>query len=61
MCQNYKFIIKTQHFWKIKQNSMRILENSSKMLPKLKQNPQKLNLPEILFSLVAAKTTKKEA
>jgi len=37
----------------------KILNNSSKILSKLKQNPQKLNLPEISVTFVAAKTSKK--
>ena len=40
-------------------NSSKILENSSKIFSKLKQKPQKLNLPEILVTSVAAKTAKK--
>ena len=41
--------------------SSKFFENSSKMLSKLKQKPQKLNLPEISVTSVAAKTTKKQA
>ena len=44
---------------KILTNSSKFFENSSKILSKLKQNPQKLNLPEIQVTSVAAKTTKK--
>ena len=40
-------------------NSSKCYENSSKILSKLKQNPQKLNLPEIPVTSIAAKTTKK--
>ena len=46
---------------KILTNSSKFFENSSKILSKLKQNPQKLNLPEIPFTCVAAKTAKKQA
>ena len=46
---------------KILNNSSNFFENSSKILSKLKQNPQKLNLPEIPFTCVAAKTAKKQA
>ena len=34
-------------------------ETRGKILSKLKQNPQKLNLPEIPVTSIAAKTTKK--
>ena len=44
---------------KILTNSSKFFENSSKILSKLKQNPQKLNLPEISVTSVAAKMTKK--
>ena len=44
---------------KILNKSSNFFKNSSKMLSKLKQNPQKLNLPEISVTSVAAKTTKK--
>ena len=44
---------------KIVNNSSKFYENSSKILSKLKQNPQKLNLPEIPVTCVAAKTAKK--
>ena len=44
---------------KILTNSSKFFENSSKILSKLKQNPQKLNLPEIPVTSIAAKTTKK--
>ena len=44
---------------KILTNSSKFFENSSKILSKLKQNPQKLNLPEIPVTCVAAKTAKK--
>ena len=43
---------------KILTNSSKFFENSSKILSKLKQNPQKLNLPEIPVTSIAAKTTK---
>ena len=43
---------------KILPNSSKFFENSSKILSKLKQNPQKLNLPEIPVTSIAAKTTK---
>ena len=46
---------------KILTNSSKFFENSSKILSKLKQNPQKLNLPEIPVTCVAAKTAKKQA
>jgi len=44
---------------KIINNSSKFFENSSKILSKLKENPQKLNLPEIPVTSIAAKTTKK--
>ena len=44
---------------KILPNSSNFFENSSKILSKLKQNPQKLKKPEIPFACVAAKTAKK--
>ena len=44
---------------KILNNSSKFFENSSKILSKLKQNPEKLNLPEISDTSSYAKTTKK--
>ena len=46
---------------KILNNSSKFFENLSKILSKHKQNPQKLNLPEIPFTCDAAKTAKKQA
>jgi len=60
-CINWRFLSKFNKctvFQKLKGkfsiSQARFCQNSSKILSKLKQNPQKLNLPD-----VAAKTTKK--
>ena len=44
---------------KILNNSSKFYENSSKILSKLKQKPQKLYLPEIPVTSIATKATKK--
>ena len=52
-----KFSITQVNFMKTQAN---VCENSRKILSKFKQNPQKLNLPEIPVTSVAAKMTKKK-
>ena len=44
---------------KILTNSSKFFENSSKILSKLKQNPEKLNLPQIPVTLLLQKRLKK--